>query len=215
MKYSEIIKNVNVYGLDESVRRAKFPMATDVDNINSNITKGITALAQSPKGCGEDNFLKGIIVQFDLTLTIKAWTEAERYAWFDIVSSQSTMHRITKFNLDNAYINYVHPHAIKLMQGLVSAYNAVQDYLKNSADQLSEEDINRITAEQKERYLQILYTNPVGFKLTAGMTTNYRQLKTIYSQRRNHRLPEWQALCDWIETLPHSELITQKEVPNG
>lgn len=215
MKYSEIIKNVNVYGLDESVRRAKFPMATDVDNINSNITKGITALAQSPKGCGEDNFLKGIIVQFDLTLTIKAWTEAERYAWFDIVSSQSTMHRITKFNLDNAYVNYVHPHAIQLMQGLVSAYNAVQDYLKNSADQLSEEDINRITAEQKERYLQILYTNPVGFKLTAGMTTNYRQLKTIYSQRRNHRLPEWQAFCDWIETLPHSELIIQKEVPNG
>ena len=207
MKYSEIIKNVNVYGLDESVRRAKFPMATDVDNINSNITKGITALAQSPKGCGEDNFLKGIIVQFDLTFTIKAWTEAERYAWFDIVSSQSTMHRITKFNLDNAYVNYVHPHAIQLMQGLVSAYNAVQDYLKNSADQLSGEDINRITAEQKERYLQILYTNPVGFKLTAGMTTNYRQLKTIYSQRRNHRLPEWQAFCDWIESLPHSKLI--------
>lgn len=215
MKYSEIIKNVNVYGLDESVRRAKFPMATDVDNINSNITKGITALAQSPQGCGEDNFLKGIIVQFDLTFTIKAWTEGERYAWFDIVSSQSTMHRITKFDLDNAYVKYVHPHAIQLMQGLVSAYNAVQDHLKNSANQLSEEDINRITAEQKERYLQILYTNPVGFKLTAGMTTNYRQLKTIYSQRRNHRLPEWQAFCDWIETLPHSELITRKEVPNG
>lgn len=182
-------------------------MAVDTNSLNSDITNGIIALAQSPKGCGEDNFLKGIIVQFDLTFTIKAWTEGERYAWFDIVSSQSTMHRITKFNLDDAYVDYVHPHAIQLMKGLVSAYNAVQDYLKNSVNQLSEEDINRITAEQKERYLQILYTNPVGFKLTAGMTTNYRQLKTIYAQRRNHKLPEWQAFCDWIETLPHSELI--------
>lgn len=215
MDFNKIVSNVKIYGLEESVRRAKFPMAADINNLNSDITNGITALAQSPKGCGEDNFLKGIIVQFDLTFTIKAWTEAERYAWFDIVSSQSTMHRITKFNLDNAYIKYVHHHAIRLMQGLVSAYNAVQDYLKNSANQLSEEDINRITAEQKERYLQILYTNPVGFKLTAGMTTNYRQLKTIYAQRRNHKLPEWQAFCDWIETLPHSDFIIGKGKSNA
>ena len=69
---------------------------------------------------------------------------------------------------------------------------------------------NIIEAQQK-RYLEILYSNPVGFKLTAGMTTNYRQLKTIYSQRRNHRLPEWQAFCDWIETLPHSEFIIGKK----
>jgi hypothetical protein len=34
------------------------------------------------------------------------------------------------------------------------------------------------------------------------MTTNYQQLKTIYQQRRNHRLPEWQVFCDWVETLP-------------
>ena len=39
------------------------------------------------------------------------------------------------------------------------------------------------------------------------MTTNYRQLKTIYRQRKNHALPEWKAFCKWIETLPWSELI--------
>ena len=216
MKYSEIIKNVNVYGLDESVRRAKFPMATNVDNINSNITKGITALAQSPKGCGEDNFLKGIIIQFDLTLTIKAWTEAERYAWFDIVSSQSTMHRITKFNLDDAYVKYVDPQIIEVMKEKITQYNAEEEFIKNIPDKLKgTQELRDIIANQQRRYLEILYSNPCGMKLTAGMTTNYRQLKTIYSQRRTHRLPEWQALCDWIETLPHSELITGKEVPNG
>ena len=61
----------------------------------------------------------------------------------------------------------------------------------------------------KEQYLRVLYSNPCGFKLTAGMTTNYRQLKTIYNQRKTHRLPEWRAFCEWIHTLPMSELITR------
>ena len=58
-----------------------------------------------------------------------------------------------------------------------------------------------------ENYLTLLYNIPVGFQLTAGMTTNYRQLKTIYKQRRTHRLPEWREFCKWIESLPQSELI--------
>ena len=73
---------------------------------------------------------------------------------------------------------------------------------------------NKLLKEDKDNprlktmYLELLYSNPAGFKITAKMTTNYRQLKTIYAQRRHHRLPEWQAFCDWVLTLPHSELIT-------
>ena len=52
---------------------------------------------------------------------------------------------------------------------------------------------------------------PSGMELTARMTTNYRQLKTIYRQRKDHRLPEWREFCRWLETLPHSEWITRKE----
>ena len=51
--------------------------------------------------------------------------------------------------------------------------------------------------------LKIIYNIPSGFKLTAKMVTNYRQLKTIYDQRKNHRLPEWHGVCKWIETLPY------------
>ena len=59
-----------------------------------------------------------------------------------------------------------------------------------------------------EDYLNLLYSNPCGFELTAGMTTNYRQLKTIYRQRFSHRLPEWKSFCEWVKGLPHSEWIT-------
>ena len=179
--------NAKVYGLDESIKRAKYPMSVNVEDLNCEITKGIESLATSEKGEGHDNWLNGVVVQFDLTFTIKAWVEAERYHFLDFVSSQSTMHRIARFDFDVQCNDYVYPEIIKIIESLVFNYN------------------ENPTAKN---YLKLLYNVPVGFMLTAGMTTNYRQLKTIYAQRKNHRLPEWREFCKWIELLPHSYLIT-------
>lgn len=176
-----VISNVEVYGLKQSIKRAKYPMSVDVTTLNDDLTPGIKALGNSKKGEGHDNFLNGIIVQFDLTFTIKAWTEEERYHFIDFISSQSTMHRIAKFDIENQVISYVTKNTINEVNRLKDIYN---DNPNN------------------ENYLTLLYNVPVGFQLTAGMTTNYRQLKTIYSQRKNHRLPEWHEFCSWIETLP-------------
>ena len=175
------VTNIKVYGLDESIVRAKYPMSVDTSVLSSDITKGILALSNCEKGTGHDQWLTGVIVQFDLTYTVKAWTEAERYSWLDFVSSQSTMHRIAKFDLDNQYNEYTDPRSIAIVKELVENYNET----KNPED-----------------YLRVLMSNPCGFKLTAGMTTNYRQLKTIYAQRKTHKLPEWREFCAWIETLP-------------
>lgn len=175
------IANTKIYGLDESIIRAKYPMSVDTSILNSDITKGILALSNCEKGTGHDQWLTGVIVQFDLTYTVKAWTEAERYTFLDFISSQSTMHRIAKFDLDNQYSEYTDPRSIAIVKELVEKYNETKD---------------------PEDYLRILMSNPCGFKLTAGMSTNYRQLKTIYAQRKTHRLPEWREFCAWIETLP-------------
>ena len=181
------ITNAKVYGLDESVIRAKYPMSVDISTLNCSITKGVLALANCEKGTGHDNWLNGVIVQFDLTYTVKAWTEAERYHFLDFVSSQSTMHRIAQFDLDKQYDEHTDPRIIEIVKELAARYNETKD---------------------PEDYLRLLMSNPCGFQLTAGMTTNYRQLKTIYAQRRNHRLPEWREFCKWIETLPMAYLIT-------
>lgn len=190
MDYNEIISNVKVYDLEESFKASKYPMAVDTNEVNGDMTECIKKLAQSGKGEGHDQFLTGIRVAFDLTLTVKAWTEAERYRFLEFVSSQSTMHRISKFDLDRQYSKYVDPRMIEIMNELKDRYNETQD---------------------PEDYLRLLYSNPCGFKLTARMTTNYRALKTIYSQRKNHRLPEWRAFCEWIKTLPYSTLITGED----
>lgn len=206
MHYNEVISNVKIYGFDDAVLGSKYPMATDLSKLNNEVTNTVVKLATSKQGEGHDNFMNGIIVQFDLTFTNKAWVEAERYHFLDFISSQSTMHRITKFDLDKAYIEYVDPRMIDIMKEKVNAYNELMDKIKQSKE--NGEDVKNLEDKAKKMYLEVLYSNPAGFRLCAKMTTNYRQLKTMYKQRRNHRLPEWQAFCDWCETLPHSEFIT-------
>lgn len=184
----KIVSNVQVYGLENSIRAAKFPMATDFDNLTSEKTKNTDSLGKAKIGSGHDNFLNGIIVQFDLTFSNKAWIEMQRYHFIDFISSGSTMHRITKFDLKEACNEYVDDRIIKILQEKVDEYNNGE--------------------KTSEKYLEILYNIPSGFRMTAVMTTNYRQLKTIYHQRKNHRLPEWREFCKWIETLPEHEWIT-------
>lgn len=209
MQINDVISNVEVYGLESAVLGSKYPMATDISKLNADITKTTKLLATCNLGEGHDNFLNGIIVQFDLTFTNKAWVEAERYHFLDFISSQSTMHRICRFDLNTSYIEYTDSRIIAIMKEKVAAYNELQAELQQLAS--TDEQAKEIQKQLKTRYLEILYSNPAGFKLTARMTTNYRQLKTIYRQRRTHRLPEWQAFCDWVETLPEKDFILPKK----
>ena len=181
------IRNVSIYGLEDSFKASKYPMSVDTEQCTPEITPTIRKLAKSPAGSGHDQFLTGIIVQFDLTFSLKAWTEMQRYHFIDFVSSQSTMHRAAKFSIESQCNEYVTENTINEVKSLAERYNVSQS---------------------AEDYLTLLYNLPTGFQLTARMTTNYRQLKTIYHQRRSHRLPEWRAFCEWVETLPYAkELI--------
>ena len=204
----DCVSNAKVFGLEDSIRRAKFPMSVDPEALSKELTKGIKALAQSGRGEGHDQWLTGVIVQFDFTFSNKGYVEAERYHLFDFVSSQSTMHRIAKFDLDEAYNEYVDPRINDILKEKVKDYNDFVDSISTGLLPQSEEELKKIEKQKAKKYLEVLYSNPAGFRLTAGMTTNYRQLKTIYAQRKNHRLPEWRTFCKWIETLPMSELIT-------
>lgn len=189
MTVNDVVDNVEVFGLKRSLKESKYPMAVNINDCDDTLTQRQLKLAGAPKGSGHDNFLCGIVVRFDLTFTVKAWTEAERYHWFDIVSSQSTMHRITQMLSfkEDCFIQYVTSNTKKEIERLLEIYN----------DDPTEYN-----------YLRLLYNCPTGLKLTAGMVTNYQQLKTIYSQRHNHKLPEWRLFCEMIENLPlANELI--------
>ena len=188
------ITNTEVYGLERAIKTAKYPKAIDIDKLNADLTPGIKACLTCPTGEGHDNALKGIIVQFDLTFSNKAWVEAERYHFLDFISSQSTMHKLNKFSIEDQCNKYVDKRIVAVLQEKVDNYNDLLERQKDGED-ISIDII-------KEARLEMLYNTPAGFELTAGMTTNYQQLKTIYQQRRHHVLPDWQMFCDWCLTLP-------------
>lgn len=210
MRYEYVVSNVNVYGFEEAVKGAKYSYAIDTNAVTSEVTKTTLSLANSKAGSGHDQFMTGIIVQFDLTFSNKAWVEAERYKFLNFISSQSTMHRITKFDLDQAYLPYVDNRIVEIMKEKVKAYNELQAQMTSFKNE--GKDVSEMMNTLNEMYLEILYSNPAGFRLTAKMTTNYRALKTIYNQRKDHRLPEWRAFCEWVKTLPHSEFITGTQI---
>lgn len=188
------ISNIKVYDLEESMRAAGYPMRTDLDE-TLDFTKDWGRAQRLTKAsrfnAAHAQFLTGIVVNFDLTFSNKAWIEAERYRFLNFVSSQSTMHCITKFGLRKQCNEYVDERIISIVQEYIDLYNS-----------LTAQDEETIEFK-KNLYLKILYNLPSGFQLTARMTTNYRCLLNIYNQRHDHRLPEWREFCNQLlEELP-------------
>ena len=112
------------------------------------------------------------------------------------------MHRITKFDIKKQCNEYVDDRIIKIVEEKVNEYNNILLAIENKEYLEYGYTLEQMQELAKEAYLKVLYNVPSGFELTARMTTNYQQLKTIYSQRKSHKLPEWKAFCNWIETLP-------------
>jgi len=185
------IENVEIYGLKESFRASKFPMKTDPATATDDYTEVIEGLANTPIGSGHDNFLVGIVVQFDLTISQHSRIQFLRYHHVDTISSMSVMHMVTRFDLRNMANKYVDTAIIARLEELQKQY---------------------LADKTEENFLRLIYNIPSGFELTARITTNYRQLKTMYAQRKHHRLPDWKCICRWIETLPYASLITGDKI---
>lgn len=199
----EII-NLKVYGLEESIIRSGYPMQVGKpDNLetlqykrdSSEYLKSYTRsekLANTPTGSGHNNFLKGIIVQFDLRYPEYFSPQLQRYHWIDIVSSQSKMHKLMSRQLvKDDFTEYV---------------------LQETIDQLNiwiDNYINSKFCNKDQMFKSVITNLPSGYLKWMGISTNYLQLKTIYKQRKNHKLQEWKDFCAWIETLPMSQLITK------
>ena len=222
------IKNVKVYGLEESMIRSGYPMQVgDVEDMSdvfderrfelseylygdgeeSKDYNRSKKLAKTSVGSGHNNFLKGIIVQFDLKYPQYFTPQLQRYHWVDIVSSQSKMHRITSIkNIGDSCNKYVITDTVNLLNNLIEVYN--NDNFPWSISQFTAEDYTIST--QKECFQYIISNLPMGYEMWMGISTNYLQLKTIYNQRKNHKLKEdWGYFCNWIKTLPFSNLIIE------
>lgn len=188
------IINTEVFGLDKSLKASGNPMRTkfDRDPVNEKDWNRSIKLGSARNGQGHDNFLKGIIVQMDLIAPLYYWKQAQRYHWFDFVSSQSTMHCLLKFDVESQCVSDTNKEVIAICKRLVKEYFAMDDNDPNKTN----------------KWRELVASLPCGFCLGATMTTNYQQLKTMYLQRRYHKLKEWHVFCDWCLSLPHFVELT-------
>lgn len=177
-----MLSNVEVHGLDRAIRSSGYPYEVEIESIRPIEDRDIVRarkLGSATPNSGHDTFLKGITVHMDVTLTQNVWMQAMRYHWFDIVSSQSKMHRLIAFRIESSVSTNVRQAAINNLK------DVIEDYKKGEA-----------TIDE------LMDNVPCGFELTAEVSTNYLQLKTMYLQRRGHKLKAWQTICDQIEQLP-------------
>jgi hypothetical protein len=164
-----------------------------------------------------DNFLTGIRVSFDMKYTQYITKQFQRYHWFDYVSSSSLMHRLVKMNLDQASNKYVSKDVIDYVNSYIELYNhLLEEKEQNSfiGHKFTLRDGTVIKCDNVEDalytcYMIILSNCPMGAELFVRVSTNYKQLQTIYHQRKHHKLREdWGAFNEFIESLPYSkELI--------
>lgn len=205
------IENTKVYGLTDAIIRSGFPKTQEIkffDDFTAEEYSKKYSTAQKLGSCkpgsGHDCYLKGIIVQADITAPQYWWLQFQRYHFADIISSQSKMHSILKFNLDEQCNKYTSKIVIDILKEHVTHYLEISKKYKDNP-----------TYEQhlQEAFQRIIANTPMGLELTAGITTNYLQLKTIYYQRKNHTLEEWREIfIPWIESLPEfEELVLRKE----
>lgn len=189
------ISNVNVYDLDRTLVASGNAMRTEpAEYTSEEIAKGLQRmikLCKSKTNSGHCNALCGIRVSFDITYPQYISPELQRYHWFDIVTSSSKMHRLCKMEIRKCCNKYVNEVSYKNMENLVSIYNNDPTY---------------------ENFMVMLSNTVSGLELFMRVSTNYLQLRTMWGQRKNHKLKEdWGALCSMIETLPYAkELITIK-----
>ena len=224
------VHNIKVYDLKESIiacrnaMRLEMPEYTDEEFEKGleRAKKLVKSSKNSPNVKCHDNFLTGIRVSFDLKYTQYITKQCQRYHWFDYVSSSSLMHRLTKMDVDSACSKYVSQRSVDELQGYIDQYNeiALMESYPMEGNPLVFELRNgeTLVAETKADalyYAFMLCINncPMGVELFVRVSTNYKQLQTIYWQRKDHKLKEdWGEFCKFVTELPYAkELILGEE----
>lgn len=193
------IENVEVAGLSTAIRGMRNPMDSWhlSDTEGSNIGPADMKLCRTLIKAGPEHrkFLRQIYVAFDVTLPRYVWSEFDTYSNVT-KNSCSTMHKLFKkdcpITLEQFMYNY---NDIDILMTTLARLN-----------RLSTDYFIAPTQDQKDSILRrakaIL---PEGFLQKRTVSTNYEQLRNIYRQRINHRLPCWRSICEECKKLPYGE----------
>lgn len=180
-------------------------------------------------GTDHRKFMRMIAVYADITAPLYWWKEFDTYKVGTVANSCSTMHKIAakEFEMSDFSCEHMKPTSIKIMHDIIDILNKYRaDYNNPEAEKLG---------VKKDYWWQMIQLLPSSYNQRRTVMLNYEVLANIYKSRKNHKLDEWRVhetpeehkfrnkdfssgmwgFCDWIESLPYSELITKKGENNN
>lgn len=162
-------------------------------------------------GTDHRKFMRMIVVYLDITAPLYWWKEFDTYKVGTVANSCSTMHKIAakEFTIDD----FSHEHLITREKSLVESADAVEPpnaiwLIHRIIQTLNQYRNLYLQTKDKKYWWQMIQLLPSSYNQRRTVMLNYEVLANIYKSRKDHKLDEWHAFCDWIESLPYSELIT-------
>ena len=152
-----------------------------------------------------------ITVYLDITAPLYWWKEYDTYKVGTVANSCSTMHKIhaKEFTLDDFSHEHMNSDSERLLQTIVYELNRARDSYIH-CDNIDSNKVPHAPYCAKNYWWQMIQLLPSSYNQKRTVMLNYEVLANIYRWRRDHKLDEWHTFCDWIESLPYSELITGK-----
>lgn len=214
---------------DYGKQRVECITVSHFDDAEFSIGPNDQKLMMTLRNAGTDHrkFMRMITVYLDITAPLYWWKEFDTYKVGTVANSCSTMHKIAakEFTLDD----FSHEHLIDYdlyscdevdgpvingaphigcggLQLLNLTINVLNYYRKKYLAAMKTEEYTGLPA--KDIWWQMIQLLPSSYNQKRTVMLNYEVLANIYKSRRHHKLDEWHTLCDRIESLPYSELIT-------
>lgn len=216
------IEKVDVYGFEAAIRGMRNPLNSwdksdstfedvfeDPVNLHDYYMKSFTAGENDLKlmknlvkaGSDHSKFMRMITVTLDITAPLYWWKEFDTYKVGTVRNSCSTMHKIhsKEFTLDDFSCEHLTKDGemwdwLFSLDMVICALNYARDLF--------------IETNDKTYWWQMIQLLPSSYNQRATVQLNYAVLQNMYHSRKNHKLDEWHVFCEWVESLPYSELIT-------
>lgn len=165
----------------------------------------------SDAGTEHRKYLRMLQVGVRVNAPMYWYKEFDTYKVGMVRNSCSTMHKIhsKEFTLEDFSIDCIGLSDIK-DNTYVDGECRLIDWVLDTIDKLEQLRLKYLDTKDKKYWYAMIQLLPSSYNQISNITLNYEVLANIYRQRRNHKLDEWHTFCDWIETLPYSELITGK-----
>ena len=210
------IENVDVMGLEAAIRGMRNPL-NSWDKSDSGtkcpykkeaccgecqqnfcIGPNDRDLMKRLRNAGTDHrkFMRMIAVYVDVTAPLYWWKEFDTYKVGTVANSCSTMHKIAdkEFTLED----FSCEHLVGIAKDDLYGTTAVLNHFRKLY----------LETKYKTYWWQMIQLLPSSYNQRRTVMLNYEVLANMYRSRKNHKLDEWHVLCDWIKTLPYSQLIT-------